>query len=486
MFINHNMAALRTNGQLKINTKTMNKSLEKLSSGYRINKAADDAAGMAISRKMKTQIAGLDQASRNASDGISVIQTAEGALTEVQNMLQRMRELSVQASNGTLTADDRSAVQDEISQLSAEIDRISTDTEFNTKLLLDGSLDRKAHSSNPAVQVSTANEIVPSGSYTVVVSTVPEQARYEGSTGTAFGGAGDIVTEAEAGVITINNESIKINAGDTREEVIQKLRDLCSRVNVTMEAMAEDKPYASSDNSYRFVSKEYGSNEYFTMTCSNSTLADALGIDVNVKTHGSDAVVEPGDGFNKTATVAYDDKYATITDYSGFKMKLDLETAAKQMKEFRDGTSATEPKDLEVVISVFDAGPMILQVGANENQIVSVTIPEVSTKSLGVENVNVLSPDGAEEAITKVDNAVNKVSEIRAKLGAYQNRLESSIANLDTASLNLEEALSRIEDVDMAEEMTKYTQNQVLVQASTSMLAQANEQPQTVLSLLQG
>lgn len=485
------MAALRTNSQLKVNTKSMNTSLERLSSGYRINKAADDSAGMAISRKMKTQIAGLEQASRNASDGISVIQTAEGALTEVQNMLQRMRELSVQAANGTLTSDDRSAIQDEISELSSEIDRISTDTEFNTKTLLDGSLDRKAHSSNPAVHVVTANETVGSGSYKLVLNTMPEQARYEGAAGALFGGTGDTVTEAEAGVITINNESITIHAGESREQVVQKLRDLCSSVNVKMEASVEGEPFSSKDNAYRFVSEEYGKDKYLTMTCSNSALAAALGIDGDVKVHGADATITLGDKFNATATVSYDDKFATITDYNGFQIKLDLESAAKQLKDHKDGkklpdgSTVAEPSDLDITISVFDAGPMLLQVGANENQTVSVTIPEVSTKSLGIDKVNVMSADGAQDAITKVDKAVNRVSEIRAKLGAYQNRLESSISNLDTASLNLEEALSRIEDVDMAEEMTKYTQNQVLVQASTSMLAQANEQPQTVLSLLQ-
>ncbi|SET28550.1 flagellin N-terminal helical domain-containing protein [[Clostridium] polysaccharolyticum] len=486
MFINHNMPALRTNSQLKTNTGRMNKSLEKLSSGYKINRAADDSAGMAIARKMKTQIAGLNQASRNASDGISVIQTAEGALTEVHNMLQRMRELSVQAANGTLTEDDRHAIQDEINQLKQEVDRISTDTEFNTKALLDGSLDRKSHSSNPLIQVFSANETVGSGSYKVKLAAVPEQARYEGGASSAFGGTDGRVSAGEEGVITINNESVTIYEGETRAEVIEKVRDLCSRVDVAMETKVKDADLTAVGTAYRFVSLEYGSEQKLEINISNSALATALGMDNDVEEKGKDPVLQKVDGFKNTATITYTNHNAIITDYNGFEMKIDLEPAAKQLKAIKDGNTAlTDPTNQEAVISVFDAGPMVLQIGANEHQTVGVTIPEMSTKALGVENINVLSEAGAQHAITKVDDAVNLVSEVRAKLGAYQNRLESSIANVDIASLNLDEALSRIEDVDMAEEMTKYTQLQVLVQASTSMLAQANEQPQTVLSLLQ-
>ncbi len=469
MFINHNMAAMRTNSQLKINNGLVNKSLERLSSGYRINKAADDAAGMAISRKMKTQIAGLEQASRNASDGISVIQTAEGALTEVQNMCQRMRELSVQAANGTLTEDDRAAIQDEINELCEEINRISTDTEFNTKKLLDGSLDRKSYSSNPLIQVSSVNEMVEAKEYKITVQTAPTQTVYTGVAGSAFTGTGGTVSAGETGTITINKETVTIYEGETREEVVEKLRDLCSRVDVKME-LAGGTDFTVSTAQYKFTSEYYGSKQDIEITCTNSNLANALGLNGGNLEKGKDGKIELDDGFGDANTKVYDDKYAIITDYNGFKMKLDLSNAG-------DGESAT--------IKVFDAGPMILQVGANENQTVAVVIPEVSTESLGIDNVNVMSDEGAQRAIGDVDSAVNQISEVRAKLGAYQNRLESAVSNLDTSSLNLTEALSRIEDVDMAEEMTKFTQYQVLVQASTSMLAQANEQPQTILSLLQ-
>lgn len=486
MFINHNMQAVRTNSQLGLNTKAMNRSLERLSSGYRINKAADDAAGMAIARKMKTQIAALDQSSRNASDGISVIQTAEGALTEVHNMLQRMRELSVQAANGTLTVDDRQAVQDEINELLGEIDRISTDTEFNTKTLLDGSLDRKSHSSSPYVKINGINEKAAAGEYKLTVNEMPKQAEYEANAGTAI--PGGKITADLTGTITINGESVTINEGENKMEVITKIRTLCSRVDVDM-SVPEGEDFTDENAEYTFATLRYGKEESLDIACSNEKLAGIIGIDTKVSKRGTDADVTIGKGndslFTSTTTVSYEDSKAIFTDYNGARIELDLESMAKKQKEIDAGTS-TGTIEKDITLSVFDAGAMILQVGANEHQTLAVVIPEVSTKTLDIDDLNVLSDAGAQKAISKTDAAVNKVSEVRAKLGAYQNRLESSISNVDTSSLNLEEALSRIEDVDMAEEMTKYTQYQVLVQASTSMLAQANEQPQSVLNLLQG
>ena len=272
MRINHNISALQTNAHMRRTDNALDKAMERLSSGYKINKASDDAAGMAISRKMKTQLAGLERASMNCSDGISVIQTAEGALNEVSSILQRCRELAVQSANDTYSDDDRAAVQQEIDQLMEEIQRISETTEFNTKTLLDGNLEGE--------------------------------------------------------------------------------------------------------------------------------------------------------------------------------------------------------------------GTMVLQVGANENQTMEVEIPRIDPETLSIKDAEVTDHDLADEAITLFDDAIIRVSEIRAKLGAYQNRLEHTVENLDTANYNLTEAVSRIEDADMAEQMTVFTQQNVLQQAGTSMLAQANERPQTILSLL--
>lgn len=470
MFINHNMPALRTNGQLKINTNLMNNSLSKLSSGFRINKAADDAAGMAIARKMKTQIAGLDQASRNASDGISVIQSAEGALTEVQSMLQRMRELSVQAANDTLTEDDRLSIQDEINQLREEIDRISTDTEFNTKSLLDGSLDRKTYTNDVGTKIFSINDVVDAGDYEITVGRNPRQALFNGSASAGFTGVGGVVDGAEAGTVVINGESLEIKEGQTYAEVIKEIQNICSNQNIDMVSSTGtdfDKP----GTSYDFITKDYGRDASISINVDNPNLANALGIPVaGGGAFGVDGEIDSTSGFSDSATITYKDKYAVISDHTGFEMKIDISNSAV---------------GAAIDLSVFEAGPMVLQIGANENQTVAITIPEVSAKSLEITDVKVVSQTEAEKAITKFDTAVNRVSGIRAKLGAYQNRLESSVSNLDSSSLSVTEALSRIEDVDMAEEMTKYTQYQVLVQASTSMLSQANQQPQTVLSLLQ-
>ncbi len=464
MRINHNISALKANNMLNRTNKSLDKSLEKLSSGYRINKAADDAAGMAISQKMKTQIAGLEQASRNASDGISIIQTAEGALSEVNSMLQRMRELSVQASNGTNTIDDRKSIQAEIDQLKEEIQRISDTTEFNTKTLLDGSIDRQSFTSDQNVQLVSVSDTVPSKTYTINVSAVATQATYSGSA--AMGTTN--ITATQAGVFNINGNEVKIEEGDTPDMVYEKIRDLSDNANI------ECKKGASGE--LIFTTKEYGSDKKIEINVGNAALASYLNIDASVKpsTHtqaqGKDTVMAAtwGTNFASTATVSSKGNFVTISDTNGFEMIFDVKATGS--------TTAT----------VLDSGPMKLQIGANESQTMEVRLPKVNPDTLGISMVNICTQEGAEAAISIFDDANNLVTSIRAKLGAYQNRLEHSISNLDTTSENMTEALSRIEDVDMAKEMATYTQMNVLAQAGTSMLAQANERPQTVLSLLQG
>lgn len=478
MIINHNISALKANNQLRINSNGLDKSLERLSSGYRINHAADDAAGMAISQKMRTQIRGLEQASRNGADGISVIQTAEGAMSEVGSMLQRMRELSVQSSNGTNTVEDRAAIQSEIDELNKEIQRISETTEFNTKTLLNGDIDRKSYSNNTKVQLISLSDDVSTQKYKVTVDAEAEKASSAGTAGTAFSGTGGVIAESEAGTININGEEIIISAGESREAVIEKLRDLCDLVDVDLTAAAGS--INSSTAALKFESRDYGSAQKITIHCDNDDLAAALGLTgLNGTTKsGKDAEVTLTSGFSTTATTTAKGNIVTITDNNGFEMRMEILDGAKTAGAAGALGTAT--------VTVLDAGPMNLQIGANEGQLMEVRIPEVSPKTLGIENVNVCTQQGAQNAIVSVDEAIRRVSETRAKLGAYQNRLEHAIASLDVSSENLTEALSRIEDVDMAGEMANYTQLQVLAQASTSMLAQANERPQMVLSLLQG
>lgn len=458
MRINHNISAIKANMHLNTTNSKMDKSLERLSSGLKINRAADDAAGMAISQKMRTQIAGLEKASNNASDGISVIQTAEGALSEVGSMLQRMRELAVQASNGTNTETDRKAIQKEIDQLNEEITRISDTTEFNTKKLLNGDIDRKSYSSDSKVNLVSLSDSVGVGSYEVKVTQLPTQTTTSGSTA---------LTGGEAGTFCLNGEEVEILATDTPDQIFEKIRNLGDSMNIEVTRDAA--------GSLTFTSEEFGKDHKIEVYSSSTELETSLGLTGLTVTQGEDAKISLESGFGATATMSSSGKDITITDQSGFSMKIEVDKAATITGA---GTS--------IKIDVLSSGPMMLQIGANEGQTMEVRIPQVTPKTLGIDNVNMTTQEGAEKAITQLDSAITEVSSIRAKLGAYQNRLEHSIANLDTTGENMTEALSRVEDTDMAEEMAQYTQMQVLSQAGTSMLAQANQRPQTILTLLQG
>jgi flagellin len=226
-----------------------------------------------------------------------------------------------------------------------------------------------------------------------------------------------------------------------------------------------------------FRAQEYGSDESIDLNCDNTALLSVLGLATTTAVAGEDveAQIVASGGFSNTATLSTEGNKITVTDGGGFNMVFEADL---------DSYTGTYP--IPVTVTVLEAGPMELQIGANENQTMDVRIQKIDPVTLGIDKVNVCTDDGAQEAITLYDNANNQIAAIRAKLGAYQNRLEHSISNLDTTSENLTEALSRIEDVDMAEEMSTYTQYQVLSQAGTSVLAQANERPQTILSLLQG
>ena len=526
MRINHNISALKANNQLSRTNKLLDASLEKLSSGYRINSAADDSAGLAISEKMRTQISGLEQASRNASDGISVIQTAEGALIEVESMLQRMRELSVQSANGIYTTEDRIAIQAEIDQLNEEITRISETTEFNTMTLLDGNIDRKSFSSNNSVSLVSLSDTVAVGNYAIKITQDARQAVIVGN-GVDLDGettATRKITEDEAGSINVNGETVKVNVGDTVDEVFQKLRDACDNVNINVFAAASGATPATDMNfdlagytskslmdgdTLVFVSRDYGSDQKITIHCDKPGLSELLGLTVaGAEAVGTDAKAEvdlvTGTLFQNTATVSIRGNKVTVSDRNNFKMVFEVDpgTVGTQFQDAAIVNATDEPEEGEILVedefgdpivydpipitvSVLDAGPMDLQIGANEGQIMAVRIPRVTPQTLGVDKINIGTADGAQKAIALLDTAINEISAIRSKLGAYQNRLEHSISNLDVTSENMTEALSRIEDVDMAEEMAEYTQKNVLAQAGTSMLAQANQRPQTILTLLQ-
>lgn len=479
MKINTNITALRANFNLNQVQKSLTASTTRLSSGYRINKAADDAAGLAISQKMRAQIRGLERASQNGSDGVSFIQTAEGALSEVENILQRCRELSVQAANDVNTLDDKQAIQQEINSLREEIDRMVSQTEYNTMSMLDGSCTRQYSTDNIGVRLISASDDVKITSYSLTVTAEAEQAKV--SIAKNFNPT-DVVTDAEAGSLYINGESIAVNAGETYQKVFEKVRNYCEmmNINVTPTAGGTSTDLSNASN-LEFTSVLYGASREISLVAENPVLAAKLGVssDASNPTYaqGVDAKVTLGGGFSNTATVSVDGGRVEITDRGGFEMIIDVSDATVPAGA-TTGSAAT--------ITLLDAGYVPIQIGANEGQTIDISVPPVSCQALNIVTCNVCTSRGASEAITSFDNAIQTVSAVRAKLGAYQNRLDSAVRSLDTTTENLTEACSRIEDVDMSEEMTRYTQYSVLTQAGTSMLAQANNQPQTILQLLQG
>ncbi len=499
MRINHNISALKTNNQLFRTGKALDRSLERLSSGYKINRASDDAAGMAISRKMKTQIEGLERASMNGSDGISVIQTTEGALEEVQSMLQRMRELSVQAANGVNTTEDRMSIQLEINQLRAEIQRISDDTEFNTKKVLNGGFDNNSYTDNEKIELIYISDDVPATEYNLTVEQDARQAIMDcGSFD--FGS----IDEDTAGTITINGYPVVLEDGDDDETVFKKIRDACDLMNIkafissgvdTDEGLPENGFYTEDEigsGNLILKTEEYGSNQIIKISCNNEELASAMGLSTETVTaYGIDAMATLGEGFSPTATVEGKGDILIVRDSGDFEMRFRVEAGMSETvfnDAMADGTAESEAvgsSSVDTVVTLLNAGRLSLQLGANEGQNMLVRIPRVDPVTLGINTANVCTPEGANLAITIFDEACSEVSAIRAKLGAYQNRLEHATANLDTTSINMTEAMSRIEDVDMAEEMTNYTQQNVLDQAGISMLSHANERPQNIMALLQ-
>lgn len=492
MKINHNMSAMVANKRLLQSENSLSKSIERLSTGLRINRASDDAAGMAIASKMRAQIKGLDQASRNASDGISVLDTADGALNEVHAMLQRMRELSVQAANGTNTPDDLDAIQKEIASLREEIDRVSRDTEFNTKHLLDGTLEQRVYPDSRGIKRMDISDSVTPDIYSVEITADAEHAVIAGGVPRT---ATDTVPVGAEGTVVINGKEVEIREGETFDVVYQRMRDQAELGEVNLLLVGdltatggdpENAGYIPSSvedgGNLVFVSTEYGNNAEMSVKCDNPALAAFLGIPADAAGVGKDVEIDfttrttattpPAEervGFGTQATILTDGNYVTISDRSGFEMKF----------EVVPGTIG------EVNLEVADLGPMTLQIGANENQTMDVQIPEISSQTLYIDKVNVRTITGADRAIVSFDGAIAKVSEVRSSIGAYQNRLDYTVSSLDLTEENMTQALSRIEDVDMAEEMTEYTKDNILTQAATSVLAQANDIPQQVLQLLQ-
>lgn len=477
MRINYNMSAAIANKHLLGIENNLSQTMERLSSGLKINHAKDNPAGMAISNKMQAQIDGLDRASQNSSDGISVIEIADGALSEVTDILQRMRELSVQAANsGTMSLGDKQAIQSEIEALKKEIDRISTDTEYNSKTLLDGSMDTRIYAdSDKATRVQVSDYVVP-GNYKLTIDTPATQAGPLTTTGVDFTSTNAIGVD---GVLSVNGSSVEIQATDTYAEVFEKIRDAAEIGETSVN-------FGADGQNIEFASEAYGREGALNVSVDDMALAAALGMDAGLftynaekqvheyKANGTDAKVtleKPGNGtgFGDTATVKHDGNRIIVTDAGGFSLSFLAEKGYAGDIDFE----------------VSELGTMTLHVGSNQDQNMDVRIPEVSTKSLFIDQVDVTTVTGADRALDSFGNAIAQVSEVRSSLGAYQNRLDYTVNSLDSFEENMTSAISRLTDADMAEEMTEYTHQNVLNQAAISVLTQANELPQMVLQILQ-
>ena len=435
MVVQHNMQAANANRMLNITTSAQSKSTEKLSSGYKINRAADDAAGLTISEKMRKQIKGLDRASTNAQDGVSAVQTAEGALTEVHSMLQRMNELAVQSANGTNSETDRKAIQAEVDQLSAEIDRVSETTKFNETYLLKG---------------ATGNN---GNSYTYTNgSSVGE---YNGIKITADGADLSLKSgeEVNLGKVTLSYGTADIVSGTPSK----------AAGNITSITVKDSQKNVE-------VTLNDGTKE----TLAKADFKTKYGLDVGTK-DGTTTVSKTINDTNRTANVGVNASKANLSNY-------EIDDVVKVKATISTDNKASFSKD-----GIASPLSFNLHVGAdstNENKI-SVTIKSMSSDSLGIKGLKVDGEKSATSAIDTISSAIQTVSEQRSSLGAVQNRLEHTINNLDNVVENTTSAESRIRDTDMAKEMVNYSKNNILAQAGQSMLAQANQSNQGVLSLLQ-
>lgn len=476
MKVNHNIAAVLANNRLRVTEKNLSNSVAKLSSGYKVNSAKDNPAGFAIAHKMSTQLRGLERAADNAVDGVSAIETAEGALNEIQAMLQRLRELAVQSANDTYTPDDREAIQVEGEKLQEEIQRLARDTEFNKKSLLDGSFDTRAYGNTDGVSAALVSDSVEAGNYKVIINSLAKKTTLTGGAvdTSAFGKPADT---AEKGSFCINNVVVEFSTDMSLDEVYGKIRRAAE--------MADTK--VSQDGGFlEFTSEEYGSRWDIEVSVEPASLAATLGLDSCIKEKGEDAdisLIKTGNEdslFKETASCSADGQRVKITDRNGFEMTIKVDQDA-----YKEITGQTDLAGRTANIDVKGFGYMSLQVGSNENQTIDVRIPDISLENMGIESLNYMTHEAAARAITQVDNALSFISSVRAKLGAYQNRLEYTISSLEVTNESLTQAYSRIMDTDMAEEMATYSQYNVLQQAGVSVLAQANDLPQTVLQLLQ-
>ena len=472
MVVQHNLTAINSNRMLGLTTASQAKSTEKLSSGYKINRAADDAAGLSISEKMRKQIRGLTQASSNAEDGISTVQTAEGALNEVQDMLQRMNELSVKAANGTQSEDDRSYIQNEIDQLTTEIDRVAETTKFNETYLLKG--DKTA-----ATKYTY--------SYAADATTSKASATFAAGANSGATVATDFNVPASAAEKKSQNDFINYlkSTGVTVEGVDDDADGNVDKTKLSVTSsrwsIADDGTVTDKDNNVVLGKLTATANKVGKDTVTAETVTTAKFTGDKVKYYDKD-----GNGIPENALSSYFTSTGTTADNN---IATTTRTDAKKVYDAVGNEVALNKDDVVAKDDLVGALTLTLHVGADAtaNNQISVNLDAMSAKGLGV---NGLKVDGTDDtnalgAIETIKEAIQKVSTQRSALGAVQNRLEHTINNLDNVVENTTSAESQIRDTDMATEMVKYSNNNILAQAGQAMLAQANQSNQGVLSLLQ-
>lgn len=584
MRINYNISSMIARNALNNNDDRLTASMQRLSSGLKINGAVDNPAGLAIARRMNAQIEGLKQANNNANDGLSVVNTADGAMSEMHSILQRMSELSIQAANGTNADTDREQIQMEIDQLINEIDRIAKTTEFNAQNLLDGSFAYKAYTNNENIKVKACGDGVVNGNYMInsisyshhasKITTYDKDGNIEKveddesykfnsedsirnslvTTSSIAKNAGtypkDLKGFPEGSNVSIDNSIITIKADDNFELKLdvnnRKLNNQSVSANSIVSTSTVTK-YAVTDTYRNIIIMDKDKNARYNISELSLYYENANGLDSFKRPGGTDGNYN---SYNSSKTFSgseeekfkkigedlkdfFNDKHpdceieVTNVSYDSTANGLKIDYTYKNTKnptpggatadtftfslntekdpnvtnkklddflyqksetvinDYKIGDPASQNENNSIMLDVTGAGAMRLQVGANEGQVIAIDIPNLDAESLGVAGLDITTEDKATAAIDRIGDAINQLSAVRAKIGAYANRIEHTITNLDTTEENMTASYSQIMDVDMAKEMTEYSTVQVLVQASTSVLAQANERPQQVLQLLQ-
>lgn len=609
MRINYNVSSIIARNALNNNDNRLSDSIQRLSSGLKINKASDDSAGLAISVKMNAQIRGLERAEQNANDGVSVVNTVDGAMAEMQDILQRMNELAIQAANGTNANSDREQIQLEIDQLVEELDRIAETTEFNAQKLMDGSFAYKGYTNTENVKVLSYSDSVTSGTYAIdqIIYNHYEDVIKDYSSYIENSASGKITTKdyyaaesadqvknalitsasVQKGLIsfpnstrveiedeniiikgennfeltlTVNDRNAVTASGATTTtsvsryntnnfqnitvvgengttkytiselNIIDHLDDSGNIVSTTMNtgSTEEGLRHLGEDLKEAFMEKYPDAKDISVVACTYATYAVQKTYVENgvttTYTMNQGVFTVTIAGTNKDGTAIHDDfdfsvsipladsynqeikeeraedptkTYEELYEkaYEEFEAKLPDAVHGNNLNYYMRSHTETERTTYTVgekgnmqdsiILDVTGMGAMRLQVGANEGQVIQIEIPAMQAYNLGVDDLDITTEESATEAIDVIGEAINKLSGIRAKIGAYSNRIEHTIKNLDSTTENMTAAYSRIMDVDMATEMTEYSTVQVLVQSSTAMLAQANERPQSVLQLLQ-